>query len=210
MTNPKSKSDLLSKTTQSYCESWLKEKLYNREKEFTNKYVQKGIIVEDNSIDVIANQLGYGMLFKNEIKFENDFLTGTPDIITNDKIIDAKSSWDVFTFPLFDESPNPLYEWQGQGYMNLTDKKKFAVCYVLVDTPEHMIESEMRRYAWSMGYEYDDLNYGQFYKKMTYADIPEQYRIKTFEFDYDQTKIDSVQNRVLECREFIDYLVKKL
>lgn len=193
-----------------YCETWLKSKLYNREKEFSNKYTQKGQIVENNSIDIIANQLGYGMLFKNEQYFENDFLTGTPDIITKDVIIDAKSSWDVFTFPFFDTEPDKNYWWQGQGYMNLTGRRKFKVCYVLTDTPEHLIEKEMRSYAWRTGYEYDELNYGEWYKKMTYADIDESLRIKAFSFDYDEKAIEGVNVRVLECREYINSLIKKL
>lgn len=194
----------------SYCETWLKEQLYERKKEFSNKYTIKGLVVEDNSIDVIARQLGYGMLFKNEQSFENDFFTGTPDIITKDTVIDAKSSWDVFTFPLFEEEANPDYVWQGHGYMNLTGKTKYKVCYVLIDTPDHLIEKEMRRYAYNFGYEYEDLKYSEFLKQMTYQDIPEENRIKTYSFDYDHGQIERAQNRVLECREYINYLIKKI
>ena len=86
----------------------------------------KGLIVEDNSIDLIAEVLGYGMLFKNEQYFEDDHLTGTPDIIIpkKDTVIDAKSSWDIFTFPLFDTSvPNMDYWWQGQGIYEFNQAK---------------------------------------------------------------------------------------
>lgn len=210
MTNPRSKSESLSKTAMSYCETWLKEQIYNRKREFTNKYVIKGLIVEDHSIDLIARQLGYGMLFKNEQSFENDYLTGTPDIITKDTVLDAKSSWDVFTFPLFETEANSDYVWQGYGYMNLTGKTKYKVCYVLTDTPDHLIEKEMRSYAYNFGYEYDDLKYSEFLKRMTYQDIDEKDRIKVFSFEYDQKKIDQVEQRVLECREYVNYLINKL
>ena len=121
MTNPRTKKEYLSKTTASYCEEWLKEQIYGRKKEFTSKYTNKGNIVEQSSLDFVASELGYGSLVKNEESFMNDFLTGTPDAILDDHIIDVKNSWDCFTFPLFfNNVPNKAYYWQAQGYLALT------------------------------------------------------------------------------------------
>ena len=77
----------LSETVKSYCEDWLKSQLYNRKLEFTSKYTEKGLIVEDNSIDFISEKLGLGLLFKNEKYYENDYLTGTDDIEIPDLVI---------------------------------------------------------------------------------------------------------------------------
>ena len=66
MTNPKNKDNIISQTTQTYIDIWLKEQIYNRRKKISTKHMQKGLIVEDNSLDFIAEQLGYGLLIKNE------------------------------------------------------------------------------------------------------------------------------------------------
>ena len=64
MTNSRSKSEALSKTTKSYLQEWVKEQIYKRKKTISSKYLEKGLIMEDNSLDYIAENLGYGMLKK--------------------------------------------------------------------------------------------------------------------------------------------------
>ena len=133
----------LGKTGETYVKEWMKEHLYGRHKEFSSKYTEKGNIVEDNSIDFVADRLGFGMLIKNEEHYSNDFVTGTPDLVLPNAIIDVKNSWDCFTFPLFENDvPNKDYYWQAQCYMWLTDRKRFKLVYVLSDTPEHLIQKD--------------------------------------------------------------------
>jgi len=196
----------LGKTGESYLETWLKEQVYNRRKEFTSKYTNKGNEMEDNNIDFVADVLGFGMLVKNEQYFENDFLTGTPDIILPNEIIDIKSSWDCFTFPLYDyELENKDYYWQMQGYMSLTGKSAAKVIYVLSDTPQHMIQKEAYWYCKQNGYEDLDIEiYNDFLKKMTYKDIPNELKIKTFVVERSETDIQLIYNRVVESRIFIN------
>lgn len=198
----------LPQTAKSYCEEWLKEQLYQRRKEFSNKYTQKGLIVEDNSIDFIAERLGYGMLFKNEKHYSNEFIEGTPDIVVN-KAIDAKNSWDVFTFPLFDtEIPNMDYWWQGQGYMELTGLKQYVLAYVLSDTPDNLIEREIRSYCYQNGIEDIDSDlYEMFHAKMTYQDVKPELKFKKFEFAYDTEAIKRIEERVKLCRKYIETLL---
>ena len=203
MTNPRSKSDLLSKTTESYCQDWLKEQIYNRRKEFSSKYTDKGNIVEDNSIDLYAEFAGYPMLLKNEQNFNDDFMTGTPDILLDDKVIDIKSSWDAFTFPLFDTEVPSAYYWQAQVYMHLTGRKQFTLAYCLSDTPEHIIEKEAYYYCNRTGYDFDEKILNEFISKMTYSDVDIKLRIKTFEISYNQDDIDRLIERVKECRTYI-------
>jgi len=196
----------LGKTGESYLETWLKEHVYNRRKEFTSKYTNKGNEMEDNNIDFVADVLGFGMLVKNEQYFENDFLTGTPDIILPNEIIDIKSSWDCFTFPLYDsELENKDYYWQMQGYMSLTGKSAAKVIYVLSDTPQHMIQKEAYWYCKQNGYEDLDIEiYNDFLKKMTYKDIPNELKIKTFVVERSESDIDLIEKRVVESRIFIN------
>ena len=208
MTNGRSKTEILSKTTQSYLQTWFKEQLYNRHKQFSSKYTDKGNIMEDNSLDFIAEQLGYGMLLKNEDYFSNDFMTGTPDVILKDHIIDVKNSWDNFTFPLFEtEVPNKDYFYQAQGYMALTDLDSFKLIYVLSDTPINLIEAEARKYCYANGYEPNDEDVlNEFIERMTYKDIDAKYKIKVFEIKRCNETIKAIEERVIECRNYINQL----
>jgi hypothetical protein len=184
MANSRTKGQL-SKTAQSYVQEWLKEQIYNRRKDISNKYMDKGNLLEDESIDFLANNSDLGFLIKNEEYFENDFLTGTPDIITNEEVIDMKNSWDCFTFPLFyDNIPNKDYFYQLQGYMALTGKKKAKLVYTLMTTPE-------------------DLNYG---KEDNYDNVDPKYRIKVFEVERDEEVIEAIKERVNEINNYIKQL----
>ena len=193
----------IGKTGEGYLETWVKEQIYNRRKEFSNKYTDKGITVEDNSIDYIAEQLGYGMLLKNEEYFENDYLTGTPDVILKDLVIDVKNSWDCFTFPLFADSvPNKAYYWQLQGYMSLTGLKSAKLIYTLLDTPLHIVDNE---FNWNNKLE---LDYDDFVKPYQYEHIPDKYRIKIFDIERNDADIAKIGERVEECRTYINTLLK--
>jgi len=215
MGEPRSKADkeagLLSQTAKTYCEDWFKEQVYGRKREFTSKYTQKGNEVEDNSLDFVAEQLGYGMLIKNEEFFENDFMTGTPDIIVPD-LIDVKNSWDCFTFPLFETKiPNMDYYWQGQGYMHLTERAEFKLIYVLSDTPLHLIRKEAYWYAKNNGYEESDEDIlNEFRAKMKYPDIPNNLKIKSFDIKRIDNDIKLIKQQVIKCRTYIETLKTKI
>jgi len=212
MGQPRSKADKesgeLSATAKTYCQTWVKEQIYSRRNEFTSKFTDKGLIVEDNSIDFIAEQLNLGMLLKNEQYFTNEYMTGIPDIILHEFIFDAKNSWDCFTFPLFNtELPDKSYYWQLQGYMNLCNKPSAKLIYTLMDTPIHLIEKEAYWYAKNNGY--DDVSedmYQEFVDKMTYSNIPDKYRIKIFDVNRNDTDIELIKQQVIKCRMYIKSL----
>ena len=185
--NSRSKNDLLSKTTKSYIEEWLAGEIYGVRKQIKSKYLDKGNAVEDAAIDYASEELGWLFAIKNEEYFEDEYFCGTPDVMLEDKIIDIKSSWDCFTFPLFDEEiPNKDYFYQLQVYMHLTGKRKAQLCYVLMNTPE-------------------DLAYGE---TEDYTDIDSKYRIKTFDIDYDEEVIEMLQEKVLISRKYIKDITK--
>jgi len=189
MTNSKKEGEL-SKTTLSYVDEWLKSKIYGVNKDISSKYTEKGHRCEDNAIDFVSDQFGEFMI-KNEEYFQNDFLTGTPDIITKDEIIDIKNSWDCFTFPLFEkELPNKDYYYQLQAYMYLTGKRKAKVVYVLMDTPEDLL--------------------GYYNKVVSYQNIDSKYRIKVFEVEYSEDDVKAIRERVNEIQEYINKLLNKV
>ena len=200
----------LPKTLTTYCKSWLKEQLFNRGKYFSNRYTDKGNIMENDSIDFIAKMLDYGMLLKNMTEFENEYIVGTPDIITKDCVIDAKNSWDYETFPFFEDVPTTTdYEWQLQGYMDLLKKEDSKLCYILSNTPDQLIEKESRYFCSLNGFEELDADiYKNIYDRMNYDDIEDKYRIKTYEYKRDEIKINAIYERVVICRNYIDLLIK--
>jgi len=197
----------LGKTGESYVELWAKEQIYNRRKEFSNKYTQKGLIMEDESIDLACKNLLYFEMIKNEQYFENDFICGTPDVILENEVIDIKTSWDFSTFPLFDKNiPNIDYYYQLHGYMMLTGKESAKLIYCLVDTPIHIIEKEAKRMVYDFGYDYNEI-YAELLNKSTYDNISIEKRVKVFEFKKDAEICLKIENRVIECRNYLKTLI---
>ena len=127
MATPK-KNDIVSAGAKTYCKKWFIEKTYGKKPTIRSQYMDKGITVEDDSIDFIGHCLQQDNLIKNDKFYSDDFMTGTPDVITDDEIIEVKSSWDCFTFPLLEEEiPTKKYYYQCQGYMHLTGLKKSQI-----------------------------------------------------------------------------------
>jgi hypothetical protein len=138
MTNPRVKSEVLSETAKSEMIKIAKEDFYGYSSQMTNKYVEKGIEVEDKSIELLS-LVKFGQYTKNKVRLHNDFLTGECDINDekNDEIIDIKSSWSLETFPALPSDINIKdYEMQLRGYMMLYKRSKASVCYCMVSTPE--------------------------------------------------------------------------
>jgi hypothetical protein len=138
MTNPRVKSEVLSETAKSEMIKIAKEDFYGYSSQMSNKYVEKGIEVEDKSIELLS-LVKFGQYTKNKVRLHNDFLTGECDIDDekNDEIIDIKSSWSLETFPALPSDINIKdYEMQLRGYMMLYNRSKASVCYCMVTTPE--------------------------------------------------------------------------
>ena len=187
MTKPRSKSEVLSKTTKSYLEEWTKEQIYGVRKTIQSKYLTKGNEVEDDAIMYASAEKGWLFAKKNDEYFEDEFFCGTPDVILDDKIIDIKSSWDCFSFPLFYNAiPNKDYYYQLQVYMHLTGKRKAQLVYVLMNTPEELTFEESH----------------------DYSHISSDYRIKTFDVDYDKYAIHHLTEKVADSRDYIKHLWK--
>ena len=214
MTNPRSKKDkdagILSATSKTFVKNWVLEQRFGRRKEFSSKQTEKGITVENGSIDfLIKNDL---LMFaeKNVNHFENEFLTGTPDIIQPLEVIDVKNSWDLFTFPHFDtEIKNKSYWWQLQGYMELTGKDSARLIYILSNTPEHLIEREIY-YATK---DFDLMTESEFKEieektrhNHIFDDITPHERVRIFKVEKDDEAIEKIKNRVAECQNYINEL----
>jgi hypothetical protein len=198
----------LSKSARTYCENWLKSKLYEKRKSFTSKYTNKGIRVEEDAIAYLEIALQLGFVVKNDVRKRNGFLQGECDFLHSDTVYDVKSSYDCFTFPLFEsEIPESNYEWQVQGYMELYNKQKAEVVYTLMDMPQDIVDKEA---FFKLGREYTKEQYEDFCLQYKYSHFPDELRIKRFKFEKDPAKIQAVHEKVKNCRKYINSLIEKV
>lgn len=214
MTNSRTKKEPLSKTCKSKVQEIFKEKEFGISNHFTNQYVEKGLIVEDLSINLITEVNDLPFVIKNEYNFQNDFITGTPDALIDELnlVIEAKSSWNINTFPMFEETnPTKAYEWQVQGYMWLTGKSKAILSYCLIDTPEELVQDEIFRTARKNGYiDLPEEVEAEIRINNSFAHIDKRLRCKTFHFERNEEMIKQIQMRVLECRNYYNELLNQI
>lgn len=194
-TSSRSKSDPVSETTKTYIrELWI-ENSFNRKNEVITKFMNKGIEVEDEAISLYSlfNGADYK---KNEQFYENDYLTGTPDII-GDEIIDIKNSWNIWTFASMDEK-KALKEYEAQllGYMILTGVKKARIVHCLINTPDHIVQDELYKISFQFkGMTQSELE-NKFSKNYIFDDIPLEQRFKETVVEYSDEKVEKLKEKV--------------
>jgi hypothetical protein len=212
MTSSKTKGEVLSKTCKTYIQELAIEHKYGIRKEFWSRYTDKGNECEDEAIGLVNDVLDLGFIFKNDENITNDWITGTPDVNTNEILLDVKTSWDATTFPFFEtEIPNKDYYYQLQGYMWLTGKDESYLCYCLVNTPFQIVEDEVRREHWKQGLIDENLDVRDFVQsKHNFDHIPKEKRVKTFKIAKDEEVIEKIKQRVEECREYYNNLIETL
>ena len=209
MTNARSGNGL-SETTKTYLNEVFIEQFFGIKKDIHSKYIAKGLQVEESSLDLFA-KVSDEVYFKNEQLFKNDFIMGTPDIITDDMVIDLKSSWSLFTFFEAKNSPlNKMYYWQLQSYMALTGKDKAQLVYCLIDTPFQLIEDEKRKLMWKMGLidespECEEA-FDEIEKSHSFSHIPDENRTFTISIDRNNSDIELLYDKVKICRKYINNL----
>lgn len=188
---------------------WVQD-TYGRRREFTDKYIEKGLACEDDSI-TLYSRMKKQMFFKNEDVLSNEFLIGTPDIITDDTVIDIKTSWSIHTFfEVLAVAIKKDYLYQLHSYMALTGRRKAKLVYVLVNAPDFLIAREKNYLARDMGLIDRDTNpdylqaCDEIDKAMTFDDIALADRYIELSIDYDQKEIQRIYNRVNICRGFMN------
>jgi len=198
-----------------YCQLWHKEQIFKRRKEINGNALEKGNFCEDGSISFLNDQL-IEKYKKNEEYRENDFMTGTADIvgceddIDSDIIIDMKNCYLFHTMPIHDFGiVNKDYYYQLQGYMHLYGKTKAELRYVLMDMPHHMIVREAKSKAFRENRDYDEV-FTKVYNQLTYGNIEPENKYKIFPTGYDPSVIIQIEKRVKLCRTYINELIKEL
>lgn len=189
-------------------EMWLHDK-YGFYEEVQTDEMRKGLLCEQDAMELV--QKVYGGEFRTAYgkQLANDYIKGTPDIVLSTHIEDIKTSWSLKTF--FNAELLPAYYAQGQGYMELTGRKKYKVIYCLVPTPAALLDGEYKRIEWRFK---GDENNPDFQKAVTQFgrnnecihDIPIDKRIKIFEFDYDAEYIKKLYSQIEKARKYYESL----
>lgn len=202
----------LSAGAKTYVKNWVKEKVYGNKKTFSSKYTEKGIITENECVDLISKVLNIRFLKKNTKRKSNEYLTGECDSLLKDYVLDYKSSWDCFSFPIFQNGiAKKEYRDQGQGYMELEQKPKFLLCYCLIDMPDYMIEKMARNQFWQATEKRSESEIYEELKELhTYSHLPDHLRVKVFEYSYDKAFINDLYDTVDMCRIYEKQLLNKL
>jgi len=192
MGEPKKKGESLTQTAKSYIESLVKQIVFNYKTEINSKYLDKGIMVEDDSIE-LYNEVRFTNYQKNEVRLFNEWIEGECDINAPDKIIDIKSSWSKDTFIATpDEINDKDYEWQLRGYMWLYNKDNSELAYCLVDTPDTLLEWE------------NNLSIHHC------SDIAPELRLTTKTFKRDTALEEKIKEKVKACRLYASEYESKI
>ena len=212
MTDPRTKSETLSETAKSYIQDLFKERELGIYKEFSSRYTDKGLEMEDEAIQFASEVLNWDFVVKNETRFNNEWLTGEPDINTDNLLADIKCSWSGSTFPLFDETlKNKDYYYQLQGYMMLTGHDTSELVYCLMNTPHQIVEDEVRRQHWKLNLIDEDLEVRQAVQEMhNFDQIPNNLRVKRFIVQKDEAAQEKIKERVEVAREYYNQLLTQI
>lgn len=191
MTEPKSKSEVLSVGAKTEIQAMAKEFVYGYTRNFSNKYTEKGIQVEQASIE-LYNSVHFTDYVKNTERKSNDWITGECDIFTGSKIIDIKSSWSIDTFPAFsEEGEDKTYEWQARAYMMLWGAQEAEIAYCLVDTPHELI-----------GYDPVEYHY--------VSHIAEELRVTKVHYTWDQEDEEKIKLKVDAANVYLNELIQQI
>jgi hypothetical protein len=209
MTESKTKNDL-----SDTCKKHLIEKYiymaYGIEKEFDSKYMYKGTQVEEDSMTLLS-LVDKKFYKKNEKILSNDYVIGTPDIITDEIIIDIKSAWDIFSFlnHKTEKKISSIYYWQVQCYMWLSGLQKAKVSYCLVDTPQRYVNDEIQTQWYKLGKPDSESEYWiktieAIEKRHKYNHIEKTQRVHSVDVEYSGKDIDSLIDRINLCRKWLN------
>jgi hypothetical protein len=185
MTEPKSKSEVLSVGAKTYIRSLVAQEIFGVDFEVTSKEMNKGIECEGDAIQLLNRVRGLD-LAKNTERKSNGFVTGEADLFDAPKRCghDLKVSWSIATFPLLaTDAEDKLYEWQMRGYMWLWDADEWEVNYCLLSTPEHL-----------MRYELPSLHFVDH--------IPEHLRLTTWTVKRDKSIEETMAEKVTHARAY--------
>lgn len=186
---------------------------YGVHEDVRNKYLSKGVIQEEISIDLYSEYKGI-MYRNNKERRKNDYIEGESDIICDYEniVTDIKTNWSIFQFNRLEGKPvNTNHIWQGRGYCWLFDKPRARVAYCLVDTPKKLVAIEHKKLLYDFIGNDEDYKTAcdEITKNHTYGHIPISERVREFDIEFTEEHKQKIIDRVTECRRWLKYYFKK-
>lgn len=202
-----SKGDLTVTNKKALIEIYVQETI-GFKKDITNKFWEKGVACEPEGRDLIQQLHPDVFIPKNTIRKENEYVTGEWDVYFPDLrlVYDIKCAWDYLSFNNSELSVE--YEWQLRCYMWLLSANKARLAYCLCDTPENILVAEYNRMKWKNGF-LDDSDpvfvamREDFEKLHTFSHLPIEQRMRIWEIEHDESKIEVLKSRLDKCRQWL-------
>lgn len=184
--------EVLSVGAKTYIRELASQEIFGIDFEVSSKEMEKGIEVEQDSIDLLNRVRGLS-LTKNTERRTNEWITGECDLYDAERRRghDIKSSWSAKTFPGWVmDCEDKVYEWQMRGYLMLWDADEWEVNYCLVDTPQRLI-----------GFEPIQMH--------VVSHIPEMHRLTSWVVKRDFDKEREMIARIKAAREYLTQVIQE-
>jgi hypothetical protein len=177
----------------------------------TSSSAAKGNAMESEGIKLLSEFDGIEYKKSDEL-IKNDYLLGRCDVFcaTSNKIVDVKTSWSINSFlPCLFSKLDRKYWYQIQGYMELHDCPSAEVCFVLMNTPIHLVERERAKYTEK--YVFGEITRERYDEEMekldlafSYNKIPIKRRIIRYQIERYPDIMPKIYQRVERCREWLN------
>lgn len=203
--------------------AWETEGMCSITKEMDVEYFERGRKTEPESIELLSfvDDTAY---VKNEFRFENEFLSGIPDVVTVEKgylghgdyneycgrIRDIKSCRD---YPMFlykiHKGVDPGNAEQLQGYGDILECGDLGVAFTLPTMPESIREGYKIKLAYKMNAAIDqdkefERAWASLERSMIFDHIPATRRVyKIPVAPFEKSEQQAVYERVKVCREWL-------
>lgn len=170
----------------------------------------KGTELEEQGLALLSKMDGIKYVKSNKAA-NNEYLLGRCDIECpkTGRIIDLKVSWSINSFfATLSTELDKRYWYQMQGYLDVYDRPEGEVCFVLLNTPYHLVEQEKSRvtYKYLMG-EIDKEKYEEDIYRLSlafdYERIPTKRRIIRYRVSRHEDSMQFVYKKVIRCRQWL-------
>lgn len=190
-----------------------------RRKDIKSKFMEKGLLLEEDAITQYSLLAGK-MYRKNTVRLNNGMVEGEFDFEDEEEdiILDTKVCWDIFTFDAkVAKKFDPVYEWQGDCYMWLKNRKRFKLVYCLLNTPAHLVQREEVKLMYELiGSQNDFMESSEELKGLyneaveqirlnhSYEDLPIQRKIRVYETIRSEERIEALKSSIPLWRDYLN------
>lgn len=203
--------------------AWETEKMCSITKEMDVEYFERGRKTEPESIELLSfvDNCAY---VKNEERFENDFLSGIPDVLEIKEMIGetgpifyVSSIWDIKSTK---DYPTFLYKMhkgldagnaeQLQGYGDILECGDLGVAFTLPTMPESIRNGYKMKLAYKMNAAIDqdpefEKAWANLERSMIFDTIPKTKRVYKIPVDpFTTSEQSAVYERVKHCRSWLN------